>query len=158
MKFKGLLILPLLVVSLQSASVDDLTFTLNDARTEYSVSDCLDTATGSLDIPSVYNGLPVTSIGSSAFFNNALTNVKIPDSVTSIGINAFALCRNLSGVIIPKRVTSIGESAFAMCSRLSNITIPDSVTSIEDYAFGNCADLSSITFEGNAPTLDQMYF
>ena len=56
MKFKGLLIAATRA-SLQSASVDDLTFTLNDAGTEYSVSDCLDTATGSLDIPSVYNRL-----------------------------------------------------------------------------------------------------
>jgi len=53
MKFKRLLVLPLLVASLQAATVSDLIFTLNGDGTGYSVSDCLDTASGSLEIPSV---------------------------------------------------------------------------------------------------------
>ena len=61
MRFKSLIILPLLVASLQAASVEDLTFTLNDAGTEYSVTDCLTSASGSLDIPSTYNGLPLAN-------------------------------------------------------------------------------------------------
>ena len=55
MRFKTLLILPLLVASLQAASVSDLTFTLINGGTEYSVTDCVSNASGSLDIPSTYN-------------------------------------------------------------------------------------------------------
>ena len=61
MKFKYVLVMPLLVASLQAASVSDLTFTLNGDGTEYSLTDCIETASGSLNIPSTYNELPVTS-------------------------------------------------------------------------------------------------
>ena len=110
MKFKYLLFFSLLVASLQAATVADLTFTLNGDGTEYSVSDCLGTASGSLDIPSTYNGLPVTSIGGFAFNGySSLTSVTIPNSVTSIGNYAFYDCSSLTSVTIPNSVTSIGN-------------------------------------------------
>jgi len=145
MKFKYLLFFSLLVASLQAATVADLTFTLNGDGTEYSVSDCLGTASGSLDIPSTYNGLPVTSIGDNAFSDcTSLTNITIPGSVTSIGDNAFSSCFSLTSITIPGSVTSIGDYAFGNCSSLTSIAIPDSMTSIGDNAFSNCSSLTSI--------------
>lgn len=46
--------------------------------------------------------------------------------------------------MIPNSVTSIGSNAFSNCSNLASITIPDSVTSIGDYAFRGCSSLTSI--------------
>ena len=85
MRFKTLLILPLLVASLQAASVSDLTFTLINGNTEYSVSDCRTSAIEHLHIPDTYNGIPVTSIGSQAFYNcTGLTIITIPASRTDV--------------------------------------------------------------------------
>ena len=53
-----------------------------------------------------------------------MTNITIPDSVTSIGNHAFYGCSGLTSITIPGSVTSIGQSAFNGCSDLTSITIP----------------------------------
>ena len=74
----------------------------------------------------------------------AKTSVTIPNSVTSIGNEAFYGCRGLTSVTIPNSVTSIGYSAFSWCSSLTSVTIPNSVTSIRNSAFSACSGLTSI--------------
>ena len=91
----------------------------------------------------------VTSIGDGAFLDcESLISVVIGDSVASIGFGAFHDCYSLTDVVIGDSVTSIGKRAFAYCSSLTEITIPDSVTSIGEYAFSWCEGLTSIQFEG----------
>ena len=75
-------------------------------------------------IPSTTNGLTVTSIGTSAFFDcSSLTSVTIPNSVISIGSTAFDYCSGLTSVTIGNGVTSIGNGAFNWCNNLTAITV-----------------------------------
>ena len=101
----------------------------------------------------------VTSIGDDAFnYCEFLTSVTIPDSVTSIGEGAFEDCTSLTSVTIPDSVTSIGSSAFEDCTSLTSVTIPDSVTSIGDYAFDGCTSLTSVTIPDSVTSIGELAF
>ena len=111
--------------------------------------------TGVVNIPSTvnYNGVyyNVTSIGENAFLVcRELTSVIIPNSVTTIGRNAFGSCFKLSSVNIPNNLTTIGPEVFWGCHSLTSIIIPISVTSIGERAFQECNGLQNIiVIEGN---------
>ncbi len=87
-----------------------------------------------VDIPAFIDGLPVTSIGESAFDGRVLT-------------------LNLTSVKIPATVTNIGDSAFYSNGALISMTIPQNVTSIGPNVFFNCSAMTSIIFEGNSPSV-----
>ena len=78
-----------------------------------------------------------------------VTDLVIPDSVTSISDYAFYRCTSLTSVTIGNGVTWIGKEAFQGCKSLTSITIPDSVTSIGGYAFCNCDRLKTINYTGS---------
>ena len=142
---------------------EGLTFALNSDKKSYSVTGigtCTDT---DIVIPSVYEGLPVTSIGKSAFNDNSnIISVRISNNIISIGSGAFSNCTNLKNVFLGNRLTTIGHSAFYNCDSLTEIIIPASVKIIEspssawyEYgAFASCKNLSKLTFgDSNTQTV-----
>lgn len=64
----------------------------------------------------------------------------VPKDVTKIGDYAFSGCKNLVEIKLPDSVTSIGHWCFRKSS-LKSIVIPDSVTEIGDAAFWECRAL-----------------
>ena len=96
----------------------------------------------------------VRSIGYEAFRGcSGLTKLTLPDGVTSIGNYAFDSCSGLTKLILPNSVRSIGDYAFRGCSGLTELTLPNSVTSIVDGAFAGCSGLTELTLPNSVRSI-----
>lgn len=98
----------------------------------------------------VYSDATKTKLcGCPSFVSGAMV---IPNTVTTIGMNAFVACKGITSVTIPNSVTTIGIQAFDGMSNITELTIPASVTSIGWDAFRDWSkSLTSIRVEeGNA--------
>jgi hypothetical protein len=90
----------------------------------------------------------MTSVGAAAFADcKFLNNATIPSSVKEIRYSAFEDCRSLSSLtfVEPSALTSIGNWAFYNCHKLQHVTIPEGVTEIGEAAFFDCTYLSELT-------------
>ena len=83
-----------------------------------------------------------------------VTELEIPDGVTSIGSSAFENCSGLISVTFGEnsQLASIGSSAFEGCSGLISVSFGENsqLTSIGSSAFYNCRGLTSVTFGENS--------
>ncbi len=107
-------------------------------------------------IPTVIDGLIVSSIGNSAFQQTAIKKVYIPESVTEIGDAAFFGCIYMNKAIMSDNVEIIGNEAFAECKSLNSIIIPSKVTELRNTFIG-CVRLDNITIPGNVQSLHQAF-
>ena len=99
------------------------------------------------------------NIPSRVFYGcTSLTNIELPESITSIGDYAFYGCESLTNIRLPESITSISDNTFYGCESLTNIKLPESVTSIGGYAFGKCTSLTDIEIPANVTAIDGSAF
>ena len=78
----------------------------------------------------------------------------LPNSVTTIGDEAFQSCTGLRNLTLGNSVTTIGQNVFEDCPSLTSMVIPSSVKSIGAGIFTSCDNLSSITVESGSTAYD----
>lgn len=116
-----------------------------------------------------------------AFFEQELiTEVIIPNSVTSIGHYAFYGCKGLTEVTVPNSVTFLGKGVFFENSNLEKVQLPESLTEIPDglllstaikeiaipasvkrigqAAFQNCLNLTNVEVPNTVTEIDEYAF
>lgn len=110
-----------------------------------------------IDIPEKLGNYTVTVLGEDSFstddfdsplydiHHTKIHSVTIPQSVTSIGKDAFAQCRALQSLTIDDAATSIGDWAFDECYKLTTLSLGENITTIGDDAFRSCYKLETIT-------------
>ena len=97
---------------------------------------------GSIFIPDEIEGLPVTGINPELFAGNvSVLTVVLPDTVTEIKADSFRGCTSLKKVVATG-VSSIGNNAFALCRALDTVVIFSDSVSIADNAFDEGADFT----------------
>ena len=77
----------------------------------------------------------VTSIGEGAFAYSSIKSVVVSGGCQSIGDGAFNNCDSLTNVVIQKGCQSIGDRAFFSSDNITSITIPSTLTNIGNLAF-----------------------
>lgn len=101
-----------------------------------------------LEIPYWYKGQLgegyVTAIDDYAFQGAAFTKITVPDSIDTIGEQAFADCDKLTTFTVPFGVTKIDDGTFNGCVALASVDLGKRVTSIRPSAFADCTSLTAI--------------
>jgi uncharacterized repeat protein (TIGR02543 family) len=108
-----------------------------------------------------FDNLKLSTVSNHIFGGcEALSSIKIPDTVTTIEIGAFSGCKSLTTIAIPEKVTSIGDSAFNDCENLTSVEGFDKlkISSIEQYTFCGCKKLSAITLPDTVKKIDTYAF
>lgn len=102
--------------------------------------------TPKLEIPAELEGKKVSAIGMNAFTgNNVITDLVIPEGVTTLYWYSFNTCENLETVTLPDSLEFIDSWAFERCSKLKTINVPANVTRINGGAFAQNSSMTSIT-------------
>ena len=99
-------------------------------------------------------GSQLKSIGALAFSGTdqahpIFKEIQIPDSVETIGTNAFQNCQDLESITLPASLKTIESSAFSDCRNLSKIKLPTSLTTIEIFVFDSCSSLETVFYAGS---------
>lgn len=108
-------------------------------------------------LPSTYSGsytIPdgITTVCASSFnYTSGLTELIMPNSVTSMGNGALGSCTGLTSITLSEALTGIPGFAFMGCTSLSTITLPASVSNIGYFAFRNCTALDTIVVKSTVP-------
>ena len=134
--------------SLETLSLGENITTIGDSAFYHCIN------LGKDDLTSVTIPQSVTSIGKDAFrFCNNMKSLTINGAIESMGARAFAGCISLKTLSLGENIKRIGHFAFADCSSLTNVTIPQSVTSIGNYVFRYCTLLKNVTIPEKVTTI-----
>ena len=137
-------------------SLEDITFTPGDANfikqdgIIYGYNKLLKIWDTSVETVTVPEG--ITEIGERAFAGcNSLVSVDLPESLVTLGAEAFRDRSSLTTITGGENITTIGEMTFMNCTSLKSIDLPK-VDAIPTRAFDNCTALES----ANIPSIQEL--
>ena len=108
-------------------------------------------------------GSQLKSIGLAAFYGTEqayprFKEIKIPDSVDTIGSGAFFYCQDLERITLPSALQTLSSVTFYGCAALSEVTFPASLKTIESSVFDDCRNLSEVKLPASLTAIQSSVF
>ena len=108
-------------------------------------------------------GSQLKSIGLAAFYGTEqayprFKEIKIPDSVDTIGSGAFFYCQDLERITLPSALQTLSSVTFYGCAALSEVTFPASLKTIESSVFDGCRNLSEVKLPASLTAIQSSVF
>ena len=102
----------------------------------------------------------VTTLGNEVFEQTGLTSINIPSSITSIGQGTFYQCTSLSSVTFaePSGIFTLTTGTFAGCSQLTSLTLPSGITTIGQGGIQDCRNLRTVVLPSTLTSVGQTAF
>lgn len=135
------------------AEGSDADFVWESVEGGVAITEYIGTAT-TVAIPAQLGGQSVVAIGEGAFSDTAIIGVSIPDTVETIGENAFYYCMSLVEAKFGAGVRTIGADCFDGCAALVNVELNNGLEVIGERAFGLCGMLEEIVIPGTVQMID----
>lgn len=109
-------------------------------------------------VPEKFNGRAITQVLDNGFSSGGFKKITLPNSISSIGNNAFSNCLALEELTVPDSVISIGTGAFTGSTALKSVSIPNGVMSIGANAFSGCSALEAIVLPASVTVINASTF
>ena len=87
-----------------------------------------------------------------------VTEVSIPESITTIGAHTFYGCSEITSVTGGRNLTNIGASAFRGCEKLKYFYFPGGVKNIEASTFEGCKRMTEVRIGSGVETIGNRAF
>ena len=100
----------------------------------------------------------LTTLGYGAFSNTGFTGITLPNSIISIGNNAFQGCKKLTAINLPTGIDYVPSNFATDCPCLTDVTMHDGIRTVRSGAFRNCTALSAITLNNNISRIEDEAF
>ena len=111
-----------------------------------------------IEIPSEYNGLPVTALLCRILARSKASSIVIPDSVKCLCDSALAYSLTVTQITLPEGLTVIGKELFQDDRALQAVLLPESVTQICRNAFDGCTSLQALNLPNGLRSIDSHAF
>ncbi len=100
----------------------------------------------------------VQTIGKQAFAESAVFNMRMGSGLREIGDQAFYKCKELHFVVMPKTVKRIGKQAFYECDIMNHAFLPSELIYLGEQAFYHCAAIQSVHIPGGLKQIEAETF
>lgn len=98
----------------------------------------------------------ISYIGAKSFYNcSGLTNLALPESLTTIESYAFMGCTGLTSLTLPKSLTTIKGAVFYGCSGLTSVKLPENLSEIGERAFYGCSSLKKLEIPSDIESIGE---
>lgn len=106
----------------------------------------------------IHNIDNIIRVENMAFIKTSLQEFNWPETCISVPDSCFSFCYNLKSINIPDTVETIGKQAFWECKSIFSFSVPKNCCKISESCFSSCTSLESIVFNSSHIEIEDKAF